>query len=49
MPIAVRLEAHLSQVETSAGIDDEAFSVRANGAQPMTLDELKANGPLRGK
>ena len=47
MPIAVDLSAIVSQVETNVDLEDSAFTVRVRDETPMTLDELKANGPLR--
>lgn len=49
MPIAVDLTAIVSQVETNVDLEDAVFTVRVRDEKPMTLDELKANGPLREK
>jgi outer membrane lipoprotein-sorting protein len=47
--VNVDLTAGLSQVESNVDIDPAAFSVSVPpGAQPLTLDELRASGPLRG-
>jgi outer membrane biogenesis lipoprotein LolB len=46
---AVDLRAQLSQLETNVSIEDSAFTVDVPGdAQPITLDELREAGPLRG-
>jgi hypothetical protein len=48
--LMVDLTAALSQVETNTAIDANAFTVNVpNGAEPITLDELRANGPLGEK
>ena len=45
--LMVDLTAALSQVETNTDIDPNAFTVNVpNDAEPITLDELRANGPL---
>jgi hypothetical protein len=42
------LRLAVSQVETNVTLDDKAFSVDVPAdAAPMTLDELRASGPLR--
>jgi hypothetical protein len=47
---AVDLTATLSQVEANVDIDPKAFTVDVPpGAQPLTLDELRNAGPLRGE
>jgi hypothetical protein len=46
----VDLTVALSQVETNTDIDPGAFTVNApNDAEPITLDELRQNGPLGEK
>lgn len=46
---AVDLTVTLSQIETNADIAPEAFDLPVPaGATPMTLDELREAGPLRG-
>ena len=48
--IQVGLTAALSQVETNQAIDPEAFVVQEpKNVMPMTLEELRQAGPLRGK
>ena len=48
--VMVDLTATLSQVETNTDLDASAFAVSVpNDAQPITLDELRANGPLGEK
>jgi hypothetical protein len=48
--LMVDLTAALSQVETNTAIDASAFTVNVpNGAEPITLDELRASGPLGEK
>ena len=45
---ALDLRMAVSQVETNVALDDKAFSVEVPAdAAPMTLDELRASGPLR--
>ena len=45
--VMVDLTAALSQVETNTDLDAAAFRVDVpSGAEPMTLDELRATGPL---
>jgi hypothetical protein len=45
---ALDLRMAVSQVETNVALDDKAFSVDVPAdAAPMTLDELRASGPLR--
>jgi hypothetical protein len=45
--LMVDLTAALSQVETNTDLDATAFTVNVpNDADPITLDELRANGPL---
>ena len=45
---ALDLRMAVSQVETNVALDDTAFSVEVPAdAAPMTLDELRASGPLR--
>ena len=45
----VDLTAALSQVESNVDVDPAAFTVRVpDTAQSLTLDELRAAGPLRG-
>jgi hypothetical protein len=47
--VNVDLTAALSQVEANADLDQAAFTVSVPpGAQSLTLDELRASGPLRG-
>jgi hypothetical protein len=47
---AVDLTAALSQVEANVDIDAKAFTVDVPAAaRPMTLDELRDAGPLRGQ
>lgn len=46
----VDLAATLSQIESNVDLDMEAFTVRVpDTAQSLTLDELRAAGPLRGQ
>jgi hypothetical protein len=48
--IRVGLTAALSQVETNQAIDPKAFVVEApKNVMPMTVEELRQAGPLRGK
>jgi hypothetical protein len=43
----VDLTAGLSQIETNKDLDAAAFTVTVSaGAEPITLDELRENGPL---
>ena len=43
----VDLTAGLSQIETNKDLEDAAFTVNIPaGAEPITLDELRENGPL---
>jgi len=43
----VDLTAGLSQIETNKDLEDAAFAVNVPaGAEPVTLDELRENGPL---
>jgi hypothetical protein len=45
----VDMRAQLSQLETNVDLEDAAFTVDVPGdAQPITLDELRDAGPLRG-
>jgi hypothetical protein len=45
--LMVDLTATISQVETNVDLDENAFTVNVpNEAEPITLDELRANGPL---
>ena len=45
--VMVDLTATLSQVETNIDLDNSAFSVNApSDAQPITIEELRQNGPL---
>ena len=46
---AVDVRAQLSQLETNVDLEDAAFTVDVpRDAQPITLDELREAGPLRG-
>jgi hypothetical protein len=46
---AVDLRAQLSQLETNVDLEESAFTVDVpREAQPITLDELREAGPLRG-
>jgi hypothetical protein len=46
---AVDVRAQLSQLETNVDLEDSAFTVDVpQDAQPITLDELREAGPLRG-
>jgi outer membrane biogenesis lipoprotein LolB len=46
---AVDMTARLSQLETNVDLDEKAFTVDVPpDAQPITLDELRESGPLRG-
>ena len=46
----VDLTATLSQVESNVDLDTAAFTIRVpDTAQSLTLDELRAAGPLRGQ
>jgi outer membrane biogenesis lipoprotein LolB len=47
MPPGVDLSAIVSQVETNVDLEDAVFTARVRDEKPMTLDELKASGPLR--
>lgn len=48
--LMVDLTATLSQVETNVDLDEKAFTVDVPGdAEPITLDELRDNGPLGRK
>ena len=45
--VMVDLTASLSQIETNVDLDDNAFTVNVpDDAQPITLEELRLNGPL---
>jgi len=45
--LMVDLTATMSQVETNVDLDESAFTVNVpNDAEPITLDELRQNGPL---
>jgi hypothetical protein len=47
--VAVDMTATLAQVETNTGLSPEAFAIDIPAdAAPMTLDELREAGPLRG-
>ena len=47
--VAVDLTTSISQLETNVDIDPAAFRVEEPpGAQPLTLEELRQAGPLRG-
>jgi outer membrane lipoprotein-sorting protein len=46
----VDLTATLSQIEANVDIEPAAFTVTVPpGARELTLDELRAAGPLRGE
>jgi outer membrane lipoprotein-sorting protein len=48
MPVRVDLRADISQVEANVDLDANAFTVTVpREAQPLALDVLRANGPLR--
>jgi hypothetical protein len=48
MPVHVDLRAAITQVETNVDLDADAFTVNVpREAQPLSLDVLRANGPLR--
>jgi outer membrane biogenesis lipoprotein LolB len=48
--VNVNLTATLSQVESNVDVDPAAFTVRVpDTARSLTLDELRAAGPLRGE
>ncbi len=48
MPVVVNLTALVSQIEANVAIPPEAFTVEASpGALPITLDDVRASGPLR--
>jgi hypothetical protein len=47
MPVPVDLTAAVSQLETNVPIAPEAFTVDAANASPLSLEELRAAGPLR--
>ncbi len=48
MPVRVDLTASLGQVETNVDLDPAAFTVDVPAsAAPLSLDALRANGPLR--
>ena len=48
--VRVGLTAALSQVETNQDIDPKAFTVEApKNVMPMTIEELRQAGPLRGQ
>jgi hypothetical protein len=45
--VNVDLTAALSQIETNKDLEDAAFNVTVPpGADPISLDELRAAGPL---
>ncbi|HTM02976.1 MAG TPA: hypothetical protein VL173_05700 [Vicinamibacterales bacterium] len=47
MPVHVDLHAAIAQVETNVDLDASAFTVTVpREAQPLSLDVLRANGPL---
>jgi outer membrane lipoprotein-sorting protein len=47
--ITVDLTADINQLETNVKLDPKAFTVDVpSGASPITLDELRETGPLRG-
>jgi outer membrane lipoprotein-sorting protein len=47
MPVRVDLTADISQVETNIVLDAAAFTVNVPaGATPLSIDTLRANGPL---
>lgn len=47
--VAVDMTASLSQIETNVGLSAEAFELEIPaGVTPLTLDELREAGPLRG-
>ena len=47
--VRVDLTTNISQLETNADIDAAAFTVEApRDARPLTLEELREAGPLRG-
>lgn len=47
-PVRVDLTASLSQVESNVDLDAAAFAVSVpRDAEPLSLDALRANGPLR--
>ena len=48
MPVRVDLRAAIAQVETNVDLDASAFTLTVpREAQPLSLDVLRANGPLR--
>jgi outer membrane lipoprotein-sorting protein len=50
VPVRVDHSAAFGQVETNVDLDAEAFNVTVPpGAQPLSLDVLRANGPLRDR
>jgi outer membrane biogenesis lipoprotein LolB len=50
MPARVDLSAAISQLEVNVDIDAAAFSVSVPaGADPMSIQELRENGPLRDR
>jgi outer membrane lipoprotein-sorting protein len=45
--LMVDLTAAISQIETNVDLDENAFTVNVPAdAEAITLDELRANGPL---
>ena len=47
-PVRVDLTASIAQVETNVDLEAAAFTLNIPpGAQPMSLDLLRSNGPLR--
>jgi hypothetical protein len=47
---AVNVTATLSQIETNTDLDANVFDIDVPaGTMPMTLDELRETGPLRGE
>ena len=47
-PVRVDLNASIGQIETNVDLDAAAFTVNVpENAQPLSLDGLRASGPLR--
>ena len=47
--VAVNIAAALAEIETNVDIDPAAFAVQEQkNLEPLTLEELRQAGPLRG-
>ena len=50
MPVAVDVTAGVSQIVTNTDLDDAAFTLQIpRDARPLSLEELRESGPLRGQ